>query len=411
VARFGATVRVRLLSLIVALAAVAAPACAEAATVTAIRVPTDKGSTATMRFSAAPGEANDVTYRGTIVDRGAPLTAGEGCRQVSEHEVSCDFHNNTSFDLGDGDDRIVLEGQAGVYGGAGDDEITGSFGSDGLGGGPGRDTIRAGAGNDSVSGDVDVPFADVLDGGEGTDSLSYQVAAGVRVDLSNPAAPAGAQGEGDSQTGFEDVHAFSDEPSELIGDDGRNRLRAPGRGSHLVGGGETDILIAGLDAVVDGGPAADGVAAGPGARMTCGDGDDLVVGNEHGWIFPVWGHIAPDCERLPLRFFEGPDSVIRANPTVRGSRATFRIPCWEFASRRHGCRGRTLLRDESGRRIGKRSWRTRAGRTPAVGVALDPAAVERMAAPGGLVARVSILAWTGRRDRGTADYSITLAAP
>jgi Ca2+-binding RTX toxin-like protein len=82
---------------------------------------------------------------------------------------------------GDGDD--TLTGGAGgdlAFGGAGDDRIEGGAGHDALQGGPGADTILGGGGNDVIDGtftsglvfgDVDEDAGDVIDGGDGDDTI------------------------------------------------------------------------------------------------------------------------------------------------------------------------------------------------------------------------------------------------
>ena len=66
--------------------ALAAPATADAGTATALG--------RTLAYQAGPGEANNVlvtrspdTYR--ILDRGAPVIAGQGCTSVAPNEVAC----------------------------------------------------------------------------------------------------------------------------------------------------------------------------------------------------------------------------------------------------------------------------------------------------------------------------------
>jgi Ca2+-binding RTX toxin-like protein len=182
-------------------------------------------------YDAAPGEANDVTVTQEgqefhIIDAGAPITAGDGCQSVSEHEVTCTFavsmalfvslddlddsfsapDMTTAISLsgGDGNDTAVggkgvdwFWGDAGAdsirtgpgadpgeeqgnvaHGGAGNDrliggsyhdELRGGGGADFLAGNHGRDTLLGGHGNDELFGG---PRADTLGGGTGHDSIS-----------------------------------------------------------------------------------------------------------------------------------------------------------------------------------------------------------------------------------------------
>lgn len=392
---------------LIAAATVALPAAAApAATVSVI----DRGryDGPVMTFDAATGEVNQVTVEGSmserrVVDTGAPVTAGRGCRQVGEHEAVCSGVFDTTMTLRDGDDRVVLERAARVDGGVGDDTLTGSPGGDSLGGGDGRDTIDGRGGPDFVRDDDEGVFADTLAGGAGDDHLLYDGPQGVRVNLGDPSAPAGAEGEGDMQSGFESVIANTAGPSELIGTEGSNSLTARGAGSRIVAGGGIDLITAGDDAEIDGGAGADRLGAGPGSRTLCGAGTDELS------AFAT-GHLAPDCERLPLQFVDIADAVIRPHPKVRGRVVGFRVPCPSEAGRR-GCRGRVLLRDPDGLPLGKRAWTTRRGRTPTIGVTLAERDAERIRGEGGLVTRVSIIVSAGGYDRARAGYSVTLTAP
>jgi Ca2+-binding RTX toxin-like protein len=191
------------------LAALLAPSLASAGTAFA---DIDTGG----HYYAAPGEANDVTVTQDgfglatlhIIDAGAPITAGDGCQTVSEHEVTCSVGSGGSlearlYDLddsfsaatmktgifwagGEGDDTAqggqgvdTLWGEAGddtirTGPGAADGEAQGNFahggdGNDTLIGGSYRDELRGGAGRDSVTGNGG---HDILIGGSGNDSVS-----------------------------------------------------------------------------------------------------------------------------------------------------------------------------------------------------------------------------------------------
>ena len=77
--------------------------------------------------AAGAGEAaNRPKTRVTIEDRGAPVTAGSGCTQVSDNVVTCTGYNITAqVDTGDRDDEVTGPGV--LRGGAGNDRLTGTY--------------------------------------------------------------------------------------------------------------------------------------------------------------------------------------------------------------------------------------------------------------------------------------------
>ena len=413
----------RALAILIGLLTAAVPAAAEAATVRSEPSPS-RYYAPKLTFEASPGEVNDVTVSGSsaerrVVDSGAPLVAGDGCRQVSEHEAVCGNATEMYIRLGDAADRITLgdvdaSGSA-VSGGAGDDVLTGGPGSERLSGGDGSDAIAAGAGHDSVAGDDGTAFGDRLDGGPGNDDLDYRFhPAGVRVDLSDPAA--GAPGEDDMQTGFEEVTAGTAGPSELVGDDGANMLIAEGPGSHVAGRGGSDYLWVARGGTADGGPGGDRVTSVPGTSAVCGEGNDVVWSGSGGyrrqadWLTSDFGLVAPDCERLRLEFPNINDSELRPYPKLSGARAKFRIPCPNQLDSRDGCLGRLRLRDTRGRSLGVRHFRAREGRAHAVAVALDEKTRRRMGRASGLDVVVSVLL-RADGELGDATYTANLRAP
>lgn len=115
----------RALPLLLTLALLAVPATASAGTATA-------GGT-DVRFTAAPGEVNAVSVRWSagdviVVDTGAPVTAGAGCRQVSADEARCTVGGTwtATVDGGDGPDVLEARDQNVVLlGGLGNDRLIG----------------------------------------------------------------------------------------------------------------------------------------------------------------------------------------------------------------------------------------------------------------------------------------------
>ncbi len=132
---------------------------------------------------------------------------------------------------GQGTDSIRLAAHMGVRGSAYADTITGSVGDDHLEGRLGDDTIRGGEGRDTVYGeDVDAESGDdLLVGGPGPDLLgSYAGRDDVR------------GGAGDDF-----VEAYSDKPTRVAGDTGRDYVAqniTAGSGSGSDGGGGRDVL-------------------------------------------------------------------------------------------------------------------------------------------------------------------------
>lgn len=152
----------------------------------------------TLRYVAAPGDANHITVTGVgefyYVQDVVPIAAGDGCVHVTldEKVVACKPLTPTTWiviDGGDGPDYIdnaaeaspaILTGGAGndrlfggpasdqLDGGVGDDELRGAPGDDRLIGGPGRDTLVGNPGNDYLDGG---PGPDHLRGDDGNDQL------------------------------------------------------------------------------------------------------------------------------------------------------------------------------------------------------------------------------------------------
>jgi Ca2+-binding RTX toxin-like protein len=197
-------------SIIAAALALAGAGPAHAATVTATH-DTINGPPATLTYTAAPGEANDVTITTTgaidhsgwlVTEEGssATLVPGAGCQSLDTHTAFCaltasDTTIAASVDLGDMDDQASLTGICGATaigqrvtcssvtadGGDGNDFIVGSdsAGRDkqSIEGGTGDDTLVAGAegatmdggdGNDKLFGSH---AADLLTGGNGDDVI------------------------------------------------------------------------------------------------------------------------------------------------------------------------------------------------------------------------------------------------
>ena len=159
--------------------------------------------------------------------------------------VTINIEANTASG-GDADGDIIANFED-VYGGGGDDVITGNSLNNRLDGGAGNDTLSGAAGNDKIVGGGG---ADILDGGDGRDGLVYRASIGaVLVDLAANTA-SGGHAAGDTIANFEDVYGGQGGDT-LTGDAQDNRLDG-GLGDDLIrGGAGADILIggAGIDTV------------------------------------------------------------------------------------------------------------------------------------------------------------------
>jgi hypothetical protein len=220
------------------------------------------------RFAAASGEQNKVTVsrsvdppsyqpRLTITDSGAALHAGAGCTQVDEHTATCTGYNLiANVAAGDGDDSVdgpaydvdggpgndVLTGASVEHGGPGNDTLRGADTGSSLDGGAGRDTISGGSGNDTIVDAANPGEPDVVDGGDGVDTMSYAGrAAGMTVTLQQPLA-----GE-DQLSAIESLRGGNGD-DKLTGDAGPNVLEGGPGADQLYGGEGGDTLAGGSGA-------------------------------------------------------------------------------------------------------------------------------------------------------------------
>lgn len=210
---------------------------------------------------------------------------------------------NDTLDGGQGNDILLGgAGQDNLQGGTGDDYLAGGDGNDrneggvngGLWGGDGNDTLVGGAGadylygeggNDTLIVDQDGVY-DVLNGGAGSDSLSFERwTTGVNFTMGISAGGGYFQLLEDVYTDVENLigSAFSD---TLTGDSGNNRI---------AGGGGSDVIDGGYgDDVLEGGSGADQLNGGVGSdtasyeRSTSGVLVNLTTGKTLG------GHAAGD---------------------------------------------------------------------------------------------------------------------
>jgi hypothetical protein len=283
---------------------------------------------------AAPGEANALTVRrvprGIVIeDTGAPLTGR--CRRARSGGRFCGGeYDGVDVHLGDGADRLDHGTVGGVVdGGGGDDQIRVTNGIYTIIGGPGADTMNAtGALAATVS------YADRTEGvtvrlngladdgaaGEGDNVLG--VVTGLHGGAGNDRLEAGPTGSGIFGGGGDDSLLGSPERDTLHGGDGDDELLAAEGDDFLSGDAGADVLSGGggIDEVSYGGLAplrlsiGDGPndgAAGEGddirsnvERLTGGQGDDVLVGDDNAnRLIAYGGHDV-------LRGEGGPDELI-----------------------------------------------------------------------------------------------------
>jgi hypothetical protein len=289
------------------LAALALPAAAHAATVTATYeyIPGYRGSgneQGTVTIVAAPGERNAITIsadRGLdVADAGAPLTAGPGCAATATGVTCTDPAGQPawsgSVDVGDGDDAVTttVAGSFTVRGGDGDDRLTLRHAFGILDGGAGNDTLHGGDVSATIVGG---PGDDVMDSdGPGNVQVSYADHT-APVTASIASRTGGAAGEHDVLGAYvtdlvggagDDVLIGSDAVDSLTGGPGDDRLEGLGGNDFLkqdhnadtiLGGDGNDRIAAGPGGHADGGPAADVISVSHDATALGGPGPDRVT--------------------------------------------------------------------------------------------------------------------------------------
>lgn len=167
---------------------------------------------------------------------------------------------------GQGTDSI--EGVENVRGSQFDDTLIGDDGANLLVGEDGNDVVRGAGGDDTLHVTIN-DASDLLDGGAGSDTASYQCfmrGQTIDVDLE-----AGTDSVGDQLVQIENVTNFC--YGTTSGDDGPNRLRGA---TQLFGRGGDDVLEGGsTDDLLNGGPGTDTLDGRTGTD-TCTEGESVV---------------------------------------------------------------------------------------------------------------------------------------
>ena len=362
------------------------PASASASTVK-LRAQPDPVLGDEIRYVAAAGERNQVVVRQledllspsggvwVIRDLGASVSPGSWCSAIDEHTARCERARafpgalgtpvgRYRVSLGDFDDRFEVAPTATQFqpavvadGGPGNDVILGSdapgFGGDPfdarsfgdrLMGGGGHDALHGQGGSDFL-GDDDLdgtteggPDRDVLDGGPGTDVVSYkQRTRPLLVDLADPR-PDGERGERDVITDVEGI----------VGGKGTDQLSGDRRANRIDGGPGADQLAGrdGNDLITRGG-----------RSISCGDGRDTVLGRDapSGAAFSEREYLEADCETVEPG---APGVPLPAYPASVGTRTVrYEVRCppsfdSENIEEPAVCSGTVRIRERSaGRRL------------------------------------------------------------
>lgn len=252
----------------------------------------EEANFANLRFTAEPGEDNDIVIQTVtaehgihlvlqVTDSGAPLTAGPGCGSLSA-SVWCDVPQPRgpetfpgfakdgnpvpgtrwvglmTIDLGDGrnsfkDARFRPDVNnsfaATVTAGAGDDRIFTSGGADLIDPGAGSDFVQSNGGPDRVVATAAPDGQDVYE--LGSDYYNPARFGADEVDYSHRSLPivwdarsGMVEGEGDTLTGVENVYGGSGD-DVLRGNEFENLLDGGPGNDILVGGSNKDVLVGG----------------------------------------------------------------------------------------------------------------------------------------------------------------------
>lgn len=212
-----------------------------------------RGASATLRGGTGDdvlmyGKASFLSAaNGVVVDLAEGTATGQGQDELVEvrHVVGSQYADSisgndepNSFSAQAGDD--VVNGRGGsdyLFGQGGNDSLAGGRGDDhDLWGGPEDDTITGGPGGDTLTGDGYLTEVaefgdDVLDGGGGSDEVTYHEGEVVAVTIDLRAGTASGHGE-DRLSGFETI----------VGSDGNDVIEGDANRNHIMGmWGEDDI--------------------------------------------------------------------------------------------------------------------------------------------------------------------------
>ena len=320
-------------------------------------------------YRAAPGERNRVHITlgrngVTIADRGVRRIAAERrrhplCHRRGPRRFFCKSVYYVEARLGDRADSVSFSpSRAGaaprttnplslaepdfsdnegaptattfIYGGPGNDNITGSSDSDWLAPGPGADRVRGRGGGDFVYVTPD-GRRDSLRGDGGIDSVSWSGRRPVTVDVG------AGTGGGDAIRGFERVHGTSGNDT-LTGSERPDALYGEGGSDTIDGRGGNDLIVADSpfgravanrlsggdgDDVID----ASGLPLAPTTTVNCGAGEDRETGEADTLLDASCESVAYDAIAPTA---EGPfySLRVRAFPVARDPDGpVYEVPC------------------------------------------------------------------------------------
>ena len=261
-----------------------------------------------LHVTAAPNVVNSISVGGRITtgwkitDMSAPVhlapSAAATCESVSVVEVLCDGTMPATVVVSalDRNDRVRIRGRIAstIFGGAGNDTLTGYTADDALHGEDGNDTLNGGAGDDDfVGGTGDDRMignngADDFDGGIGIDVANYiHRSDPLTITMDGIADDGGPLDESGSErdnvrTNVESLIGGQGADS-LTGNDDPNRIVGNGGVDVVFGQGEADTIIVKGDATAD--------------EVDCGAGRDLISFDAGLDVFPDSGQGECEVER------------------------------------------------------------------------------------------------------------------
>jgi Ca2+-binding RTX toxin-like protein len=258
-------------------------------------------SGATVTFEAGEQRVNQVTItrsgRTFTIDDRVAIKPGDGCETVEGDATTIRCTTATKpalleIDLGDRADTFTnnIGIESVVYGGPGNDRLTGGAGDDLIQGGPGNDKLYGKAGNDRLDGDEG---DDLEHGGVGDDTFSQDPVGGSDDDrfIGGP--------------GFDFVtYELRTDPVALsingvAGDDGTvgDLDGTPYQVEHDTIGLDIESLAGGIGADrIVGGPGSDVLRGGPSTDyLHGGDGDDSLYGEG---TDVIWGDFLTNRDTL-----------------------------------------------------------------------------------------------------------------
>jgi Ca2+-binding RTX toxin-like protein len=213
------------------------------------------------------GNDLDVDITTTTTEMLEVIVAGQG-----DYTIDARPYTGTArpFVLsGDGNDTLYgSSGEDFLVGGGGNDRLYGRGGNDSLQPGDGNDIAHGGPGDDVLLAEIFVDGDDLLDGGEGVDTVKYAYRQfSVTVTLGNNLADDGTPGVEHDLVDVSVENAMGGELGDvLIGDDRPNVLSGSAGDDELYGGGGNDRL--------NGGPGDDVLVGDAGHDRLYGNGDN-----------------------------------------------------------------------------------------------------------------------------------------